>query len=60
MIRNEDRIYADQMFRELRQINSNPSVVSVECTTPDSAQWKIVREFTRARIAASSMLNIST
>ena len=41
-------------------MSNNPSRVSVEWTTPDSAQWKIVREFTRAKIAASSILNIST
>jgi hypothetical protein len=41
-------------------MSSNPSGVSLECTAPDSAQWKIVREFTWAKIAASSMFNIST
>jgi hypothetical protein len=41
-------------------MSSNPSGVSLECTTPDSAQRKIVREFTCAKIAASSMVNIST
>ena len=41
-------------------MSSNPSAVSVECTAPDSTQWKIVREFTCAKSAASSTLNIST
>jgi len=41
-------------------MSSNPSGVSLECTTPDSAQRKIVREFTCAKIAASSTLSIAT
>jgi hypothetical protein len=41
-------------------MSSIPCGVSVECNTPDSAQWKIVREFTRAKSAASSTFNIST
>jgi hypothetical protein len=41
-------------------MSSNPSGVSLECTAPDSAQRKIVREFTWAKIAASSTFNIST
>jgi len=41
-------------------MSSNPSGVSLECTAPDSAHRKIVRELTRAKIAASSIFNIST
>jgi hypothetical protein len=41
-------------------MSSNPSGVSLECTVWDSAQRKIVRELTPAKIAASSTFNIST
>ena len=41
-------------------MSSNPSGVSLECTAPDSTHRKIVRELTRAKIAASSIFNIST
>jgi len=47
-------------WSELGQMSSNPSRVSLECSTPDSAHRKIVREFTWAKIAASSTFNIST
>ncbi len=47
-------------LKSAAQISSIPSRVSFACSTPDSAQRKIMREFTPAKIAASSTLNIST
>src|SRR5262244_4327236 len=45
---------------ELGQMSSRPSADSVECNSPETAQRKIVNEFTWATSAASSTLSIST